>query len=216
MPCQPSQTKGLSSSTRLAGQSASFGRILRRGPWISVPQNSARRRPWVLRVVLSYSRKAYSDGFFRQETENFVRGVENAPRAFGGSLSTLRSRTSRRRCSRPIGWTLISTQNWMPSHGIAAWRSCPAVRGPQDITGRPSAGLAPQVQRPGGSILSQLGGHQRAPEPVGKPGRRSAYPWYHPPAGRGALRREATCVGTPPARPLPDVPRSPSQSAPRR
>jgi len=60
------------------------------GPWIIDPQSGSRRRPWVLRVVLSYSRKAYSEAFFRQETENFVRGVENALRAFGGGPRTLR------------------------------------------------------------------------------------------------------------------------------
>lgn len=65
---------------------ADFGR----GPWIVDPQNGTRRRPWVLRVVLSYSRKAYSEAFFRQETESFVRGVENALRALGGSPRTLR------------------------------------------------------------------------------------------------------------------------------
>jgi transposase len=43
-----------------------------------------RRRPWVLRVVLSYSRKAYSEAVFQQTTENFIRCLENAFRAFGG------------------------------------------------------------------------------------------------------------------------------------
>jgi transposase len=43
-----------------------------------------RRRPWVLRVVLSYSRKAYSEAVFHQTTENLVRCLENAFRSFGG------------------------------------------------------------------------------------------------------------------------------------
>jgi len=43
-----------------------------------------RRRPWILRVVLSYSRKAYSEAVFHQTTENFIRCLENAFRAFGG------------------------------------------------------------------------------------------------------------------------------------
>jgi len=38
----------------------------------------------VVRVVLSFSRKAYSEAFFRQDTEQFIRGLENAWRAFGG------------------------------------------------------------------------------------------------------------------------------------
>ncbi len=43
-----------------------------------------RRRPWVLRVVLSFSRKAYSEAVFQQSTENLIRCLENAFRAFGG------------------------------------------------------------------------------------------------------------------------------------
>ena len=42
------------------------------------------RRSWVLRVVLSYSRKAYSEAVMRQDTESFLRCLENALRHFGG------------------------------------------------------------------------------------------------------------------------------------
>jgi len=43
-----------------------------------------RRRTWVLRAILSYSRKGYSEAVLRQDTETFVRCVENALRHFGG------------------------------------------------------------------------------------------------------------------------------------
>lgn len=42
------------------------------------------RRPWVLRVVLSHSRKAYSEVVYHQTTDNFLRVLENAFRYFGG------------------------------------------------------------------------------------------------------------------------------------
>jgi transposase len=42
------------------------------------------RRSWVLRAVLSYSRKGYSEAVLRQDTETFLRCVENALRHFGG------------------------------------------------------------------------------------------------------------------------------------
>jgi transposase len=42
------------------------------------------RRPWVLRVVLSYSRKAYSEVVYRQTTESFIGCLENAFAHFGG------------------------------------------------------------------------------------------------------------------------------------
>jgi transposase len=50
-----------------------------------VDAQGRRRRTWVLRVVLSYSRKAYSEAVFRQTTENLIRCLENAFRSFGGT-----------------------------------------------------------------------------------------------------------------------------------
>ena len=43
--------------------------------------------PGVLRVALSYSRKAYSEAVFHQTTEDFVRCPGNALRVFGGSVT---------------------------------------------------------------------------------------------------------------------------------
>ncbi|MHB8744673.1 MAG: IS21 family transposase [Sulfuricaulis sp.] len=48
-----------------------------------------RRRTWVLRVVLSYSRKAYSEAVFEQTTENLIRCLENAFRSFGGVVAVI-------------------------------------------------------------------------------------------------------------------------------
>jgi transposase len=42
------------------------------------------RRSWVLRAVLSYSRKGYSEAVMRQDSESFLRCLENALRHFGG------------------------------------------------------------------------------------------------------------------------------------
>lgn len=57
------------------------------GAWVI--ENGKRRRPHVLRVVLSHSRKGYTEVFWRQTSENFVRGLENALRHFGGGVATL-------------------------------------------------------------------------------------------------------------------------------
>jgi transposase len=57
------------------------------GAW--VVENGGRRRPHVLRVVLSCSRKGYTEVFWQQTTENFIRGLENAFRHFGGVPRTL-------------------------------------------------------------------------------------------------------------------------------
>lgn len=51
--------------------------------------NGKRRRTHVLRVVLSHSRKAYSEAVYRQTTEQFIRCIENALCHFGGVPRTL-------------------------------------------------------------------------------------------------------------------------------
>lgn len=54
-----------------------------------VGADGKRRRPHVLRVVLSHSRKGYSEVVERQTTEHFIRALENAFRHFGGTPRTL-------------------------------------------------------------------------------------------------------------------------------
>jgi transposase len=48
-----------------------------------------RRRPHLFRIVLSHSRKAYSEAVYRQTTDNFLRCLENAFIHFGGVPQTL-------------------------------------------------------------------------------------------------------------------------------
>lgn len=51
--------------------------------------DGGRRKTHVLRIVLSHSRKAYSEVVDAQTTENFIRALENAFHAFGGVPLTL-------------------------------------------------------------------------------------------------------------------------------
>lgn len=53
------------------------------GAWIELPDGK-RRRSHVFRIVLSYSRKGYSEAVYRQTTEDFIRSLENAFWYFGG------------------------------------------------------------------------------------------------------------------------------------
>lgn len=53
-----------------------------KGAWVMV--GGKRKRPHLFRVVLSHSRKGYSQVVWEQTTENFIRCLENAFRAFGG------------------------------------------------------------------------------------------------------------------------------------
>ncbi|WP_419581582.1 IS21 family transposase [Stieleria magnilauensis] len=48
-----------------------------------------KRRPWMFRIVLSCSRKAYSEVVWRQTTDNFIAAIENSFHYFGGVPKTL-------------------------------------------------------------------------------------------------------------------------------
>ena len=54
-----------------------------------ITADGRRRKTHVFRIVLSHSRKAYSEAVFRQNTESFIRCLENAFHHFGGSVKTL-------------------------------------------------------------------------------------------------------------------------------
>jgi transposase len=49
-----------------------------------IDHQGKRRRPWMFRVVLSHSRKGYSEVVWRQTTDNFIAALENAFTHFGG------------------------------------------------------------------------------------------------------------------------------------
>jgi transposase len=51
--------------------------------------DGTRRRPWAFRVVLSHSRKGYTEAVWRQSTEAFIGALENAFAHFGGVPKTL-------------------------------------------------------------------------------------------------------------------------------
>ena len=57
------------------------------GAWVM--ENGKRRRPHLLRAVLSHSRKGYSEVVWRQTSESFLRCLENAFRSFGGVTATV-------------------------------------------------------------------------------------------------------------------------------
>jgi len=58
------------------------------GPMV-IDADGRKRRTWILRMVLSCSRKGYSEGVFRQDTESFLRALENGLRYFGGTTLLL-------------------------------------------------------------------------------------------------------------------------------
>jgi len=54
-----------------------------------IGENGKRKKSHVIRVVLSFSRKAYSETIYNQTTDNFIRCLENAFWHFGGVVETL-------------------------------------------------------------------------------------------------------------------------------
>ena len=54
------------------------------GAWIAAGSGGRKRRSWIFRIVLSCSRKGYSESVFSQGTETFIRCLENAFRHSGG------------------------------------------------------------------------------------------------------------------------------------
>jgi transposase len=57
------------------------------GAWVLM--EGKRKRPHLFRIILSHSRKGYSEVVWRQTTESFIRCLENAFRYFGGVPQTL-------------------------------------------------------------------------------------------------------------------------------
>ena len=58
------------------------------GAWV-VDESGKRRRPNLYRIVLSHSRKGYTEAVWRQRTEDFIRCLENSFRSWGGAPKTL-------------------------------------------------------------------------------------------------------------------------------
>lgn len=63
--------------------------ILSESEPLPVGVKTRRRKTHVFRIVLSHSRKAYSEAVYRQTTEEFIRCLENAFHHFGGVPQTL-------------------------------------------------------------------------------------------------------------------------------
>jgi transposase len=119
-----------------------------------------RRRTHVLRIVLSHSRKAYSEVVYRQTTDDFIRAVENAFWYFGGVpqrliLDNLRAAVSKadwydpelnprvRSFAAHYGVAFLPTRPYTPRHKGKVERGIDYVQ-ENALRGRTFAGLAEQ------------------------------------------------------------------------
>jgi transposase len=103
-----------------------------KGAWVET-EDGERKRPWLFRIVLSNSRKGYSEVVWKQTTENFIRCLENAFIAFGGVpqrvvLDNLRAAVTRadwfdpemnpkvEEFARHWGTVFMPTKSYTPRH----------------------------------------------------------------------------------------------------
>ena len=98
-----------------------------------VGHDGKRRKTHLFRIVLSHSRKAYSEVVYRQTTDDFLRCLENAFRQFGGApgrliLDNLRAAVNKadwfdpelnpkvRSFGEHYGFVFLPTRPYMPRH----------------------------------------------------------------------------------------------------
>ncbi len=127
-----------------------------------VTAEGRRRRPHVFRIVLSYSRKAYSEAVERQTTDTFLHCLENAFAYFGGVprtlvIDNLRAAVSRADWYEPelnpklrafaahYGTVILPTRPRMPRHKGKVERGIGYVKG-NSLKGRTFANLEEQNQ----------------------------------------------------------------------
>ena len=121
-----------------------------------------RKSTWVFRIVLSHSRKGYSEAVHRQTTDDFLRSLENAFVHFGGLCRTLvidnlRAAVSRadwfdpelcpkvRSFAEHYGTAILPTRPYLPRHKGKIERGIAYVKG-NALKGRTFDSLAAQNQ----------------------------------------------------------------------
>jgi len=132
------------------------------GPML-VGADGKRFRTWIFRAVLSHSRKGYTEAVRRQDTETFLRSLENAFRHFGGvalivNLDNLKAAVLRfdwadpeinpklRDFARHYGTSILPCRPRTPEHKGKVENNIAYVRG-NALAGRSFASVADLNQR---------------------------------------------------------------------
>lgn len=132
------------------------------GPMLA-GDDGKRHRTWIFRMVLSHSRKGYTEGVRRQDTETFLRVLENGFRHFGGvtltvNLDNLKAAVLRsdwadpelnpklRDFARHYGTSILPCRPRTPEHKGKVENNIAYVRG-NALAGRSFASLADLNQR---------------------------------------------------------------------
>ena len=152
-----------------------------------------RRKTYVFRIVLSHSRKGYSEATFTQTTDDFLRALENAFRQLGGVTKTLVIDNLKAAVAHPdwfdpelvpkvqsfcqhYGTVILPTKPYTPQHKGKVEAGVKYVKN-NGLKGRTFTSLAARA-----ATLAPLGGDRR----------RHADSRHHEEAGGQGLRASGT------------------------
>ena len=207
---QPLPFRRLETAAGLEAQ-VDFGQ----GAWVKGPDGK-RRRPWVFRVVLSHSRKGYSEVVWRQTTEAFVDCLENAFRHFGGVperivLDNLKAAVTKADWYDPE--IHLQLQSFAQHHGTVFLPTKPYT--PRH-KGKIEGGVKYVHNNAlAGRTFAMPAGAERIPVALGVAGGRPANSWNHQAAGPGVVRGAGTSGPEAAAvQPLSPISRGTTESAP--
>ena len=186
------------------------------GAWI-VDEDGKKKRCHVLRIVLSHSRKGYSEVVERQTTENFIRVLENAFHSFGGVPKVLVIDNLKAAVKSPdwfdpelnpkivefarhYGFVFMPTRPYTPRHKGKVESGIKYVKN-NALKGRHFASLAEHNEflarwerqvadtRIHGTTRQQVGRHfKEVEQPALLPLREERFPFYH--EGRRKVNRD--------------------------
>ena len=186
------------------------------GAWVVGPDGK-RRKTHVFRIVLSYSRKAYSESTFTQTTDDFLRALENAFHAFGGVPKTLVIDNLKAAVAHPdwfdpeltpkvqsfcrhYGTVILPTKPYMPRH-----------------KGKVESGVKyVQSNALKGRVFPNNEAQNRFPRRVGNRRGRHAHPRHHQAPSEATLQGRTFLALASTARTVRFLPRGAAEGQPRR
>lgn len=166
-------------------------------PAQQVQVDGNRKRPHLFHVVLSHSRKAYSEVVWRQTTENFIRCLENVFRHFGGVPQTVVTDNLKAAVIKTDWFAPELNPKIVSFPSITRPPSCPpSPATPAQGQGRGGGEVCPE-QRARGPYLQQPGRAEHVPCGVGARGGGHADPRHDAPAGQPCLHHGGAGVAGP-------------------
>jgi len=149
-----------------------------------------RKRPDVLRIVLSFSRKGYSEAVYHQSTDTFIRCLEDAFWHFGGVPRTLII-DNLKAAVKNADWydpdIHPRIQSFCEHYGTVILPAKPYTPRHKGKIERGIGYVKDNALK--GHKFSSLQGAKPASAQLGNACSRYAYPWYYPQTGRQTVQR---------------------------